>query len=172
MKVNKCKLILVKEKELDYEKLNSPDTIYDFLVNKMELHKEPEEVVVMLALDNKNRLMSCCEISHGTLNSAMVSPRDVYKRALVANAKSIIIAHNHPTGSVTPSLEDKIITSSLKEAGKVLDVKLLDHIIVGDKRYYSFYEENPDLIFSEECNKFYNQYEIEEKKINNTERSL
>lgn len=170
MKVNKCKLILVKEKEIEYEKLNSPNTIYDFLVNKLELTKEPEEVVVMLALDNKNKLISCCEVSHGTLDRSMLSPRDVYKRALVANAKSIVLAHNHPTGSITPSMEDKIITSNLKEAGKILDVKFLDHIIVGEKGYYSFYEESPDLVVSEECSKFYNQYE--DKKNNDMERSL
>ena len=69
------------------------------------------------------------------------------------------------------TLSEKIkATSNLKEAGKILDVKFLDHIIVGEKGYYSFYEESPDLVVSEECSKFYNQYE--DKKNNDMERSL
>lgn len=171
MKVNKCKLILIKDKELEYEKLNTPEDIYEFLRDSMELNKEPEEVVVMLALDNKKKLISCCEVSRGAIDRAVLSPRDVYKRALVANAKSIVIAHNHPSGTTTPSIEDKFVTRILKEAGEILDVKLLDHIIVGENNYYSFYEESPDLIVKEESEQFYSNQYMDRKKYD-SERSL
>jgi len=170
MKVNKCKLILVKEKEIEYEKLNSSTAVYEFLVNQLKINKEPEEVMILLALDNQNKLICCCEVAHGSLDKAVLSPRDVYKRALVANAKSIIIAHNHPSGNELPSFADKLITTSLRDAGTILDVKLLDHIIVGDKTYYSFYEKNPNLVFSEECSNLYNQHKV--KKQTATERSI
>lgn len=171
MKVNKCKLILVKEKELECEKLNTPDDIYEFLKDSVQLDKEPEEVVFMLALDNKKKLICCCEVSRGGIDRAVLSPRDVYKRALVANAKSIVIAHNHPAGTTTPSIEDKVVTRALKEAGEILDVKLLDHIIIGEKGYYSFYEESPDLVVKEESELFYSNQYMDKKKYD-TERSL
>ena len=170
MKMIRSKLIMVKEKDIEYEKLSSPYSVYEFLKEKLELHKEPEEVVMLLSLDNKKNLISCCEVSRGTTDKAILSPMDVYKRALVSNAMFIIIAHNHPTGNTTPSNEDKLITRVIKEAGEVLDLKLLDHIVVGEKNYYSFYEENPELVEKDESIDFYNQYE--EKKKNNLERSM
>lgn len=171
MKLSKCKLILIKEKEFEYEKLNNPTAIYNFLRDSIKLNEEPEEVVIMLALDNKKKLLCCCEVSRGGIDSAVLSPRDVYKRALVANAKSIIIAHNHPAGSINPSFEDKIITEKIKDAGEILDVSLLDHIIVGEKGYYSFFENNPDLIIKDETKKFYNN-QTENKEKYGMERSL
>lgn len=157
MKVYKCKLIMIKDKEIEVDNLNHPSLIHDFLKDKMELHKEPEEVLLMLALDSKNKVNCCYEVARGTLDSAVVSPREVFKRALVSNAKSIIIAHNHPSGNVIPSEQDKIATAKLKKAGEVLDIKLLDHIIISDKDYYSFYENNVNLIEEEESIKYYTQ---------------
>src|SRR5574344_1384084 len=114
MKVARCKLIMIKDKEMQYDNLKSAKDIFDFLTEKLELHKEPEEVVVMLALDNKNNVNGVFEVSRGTIDSTLLNPRDVYKRALVSNAKSIVIAHNHPAGSILPSKQDKMITASLK----------------------------------------------------------
>lgn len=163
MKIAKCKLIMLKEKEIQYESLNNAKLIHDFLKEEVGLHKEHEEVVVMLALDNKNNVNGYYEVSRGTIDRSLLSPREVYKRALVSNAKSIIIAHNHPAGSMLPSPEDKYITKKLKEAGEVLDIKLLDHLIITEKHYYSFFENNPDLVDEEECDKFYDK-EYKDKK--------
>jgi DNA repair protein RadC len=145
MKTIKSKLIMIKEKDIEYEKLNSPYLVYEFLKDKLELHKEPEEVVMLLSLDNKKNLISCCEVSRGTIDKTILNPREVYKRALVSNAKSIIIAHNHPSGIAEASEEDKVVTKIIKEAGIILDVNLLDHIIVGKENYYSFFDHNPKL---------------------------
>lgn len=148
---------MVKEKEIDYERFRTPSDIYDFLKEKVELHKEPEEVVCLLTLDNKQQLINYSEVSRGGISNATLSPRDVYKRALVSNAKSIVIAHNHLSGIVKPSNEDIFVTDALKKAGELLDVHLVDHIIVGDKNYYSFFEENPELVIKEESEKMFSK---------------
>lgn len=94
----------------------------------------------MLCMNNKNELTSIFEISHGTVNSSLVGTREVYQKALLANAVSIIVMHNHPSGDVTHSFEDYEITKKLKAAGDILGVCLLDHIIIGTE-YYSFRED-------------------------------
>ena len=79
-------------------------------------------------------------ISRGTLNASLIHLREVFKGALLANANCIMLAHNHPSGNPEPSSADKQVTSILVKAGKLLDVQVLDHIIVGDKTYFSFRE--------------------------------
>lgn len=159
MRISKNKLIMIKDKDYETETMRSSSDVYDFLKNKVELNKEPEEVVVMFGLDNKKNIINFSEISRGTINNSLLYPREVYKRALISNAHGIIIAHNHPSGNCYPSIEDKKITGLLKEAGNIIGVDLLDHIIVGEKDYYSFFENNPNLICDKEAKKFYKQYE-------------
>jgi DNA repair protein RadC len=78
-------------------------------------------------------------ISRGTLNASLVLPREVFKGALLANAHSLILAHNHPSGNTEPSSADRTVTETLLKAGKLLDVQILDHVIVGSTgKYYSF----------------------------------
>jgi len=78
-------------------------------------------------------------ISKGTLNASLVHPREVFKGALLANAHAIIIAHNHPSGDVEPSIADKTSTEKLVDAGKLLNIEILDHVIIGSKGgYFSF----------------------------------
>jgi len=90
-------------------------------------------------VDGKNRIICLEIVSIGTLNQAIVTPRDTFKTALLSNAAAIILVHNHPTGDPTPSAEDLEVTRRLREAGELLGIKVLDHIIVGDS-YYSFVE--------------------------------
>ena len=78
------------------------------------------------------------EVSRGTLDATLVHPREVFKAALLANAAAIVLCHNHPSGESTPSRDDLQLTRRLVEAGTLLGVEVLDHIIVGDARYYSF----------------------------------
>ena len=116
---------------------NSPDAIVEFIYNGIELHKYAEEYLWILCLDSKTHLVGCFEISHGTVNSSYCSPREVFQKALMIGAVSIIMCHNHPSGSATPSEADIATTKSIKDAGDVVGVKLLDHIIVSRTREYS-----------------------------------
>lgn len=101
-----------------------------------------KEHFVLLCLDT--RLQVICQeiISIGTLNASLVHPREIFKAAIRNNAHAIIVAHNHPSGNPTPSLDDHKITKQLHKAGKLLGIELLDHIIVARKSYYSFKVEN------------------------------
>jgi DNA repair protein RadC len=93
-----------------------------------------------LLLDTKNRLIKMVTISIGTLNSSIVHPREVFRAALAANASAIIVGHNHPSGDLTPSPEDRNVTLRLAEAGKILGIDLLDHLIIGDGKWISMRE--------------------------------
>lgn len=105
----------------------------------MRIHEEPEEYMYMICMNTKNKVIGVFEISHGSVNSSIVNPREVFQKALLANAVSIIVMHNHPSGDPTPSREDIEVTKRLVEAGKVVGVEVLDHIIIGD-RYSSLKE--------------------------------
>lgn len=112
----------------------------DSLALMAVLQDEPAEVFAILCLTTKHRVIAYHEVSRGTLDSALAHPREVFKAALLANAAAIIAAHNHPSGDPTPSPDDVALTRRLAEAGEVIGIPVLDHIIVGDGRYYSFKE--------------------------------
>ncbi|RKM62607.1 DNA repair protein RadC [Butyrivibrio sp. XB500-5] len=105
-----------------------------------KLRHEEREKVILLCLNNKLRLIEECLLSIGTVNSASLSPRDVYMHALKTGASGIILIHNHPGGDPTPSRADVAITNKIRESGIMLDIALRDHIIIGDKSFYSFEE--------------------------------
>ena len=93
----------------------------------------------MICLNTKNKVIGVFEISHGNVNSSIVGTREVFQKALLANAFSIILMHNHPSGECTPSREDIEVTKRLVEAGKILGIEVLDHLVIGD-RYCSLKE--------------------------------
>ena len=95
---------------------------------------------ITLHLDGKNRVICCDLVSIGSLNQSIVHPREVFKTACLSNAAAVILIHQHPTGDPSPSSEDIAITRRLKEAGEIMGIKILDHIIVGDGEYLSFVE--------------------------------
>jgi DNA repair protein RadC len=101
-----------------------------YLMAKMRHH--PHEVFAVLFLDNKHRVIQYEELFFGTIDSSSVHPRQVVKRALYHNAAAVIVAHNHPSGVAEPSRADELITLRLKEALALLDVRLLDHVVIGD----------------------------------------
>ena len=103
------------------------------------LQDETKEYFLALHLDGKNRVICVDMVSSGSLNQSIVHPRETFKTALLSSAAAIILMHNHPTGDPTPSQEDIQITRRLIEAGELLGIKVLDHIIVGD-HHYSFVE--------------------------------
>ena len=123
-------------------KISSPRDVADYIEQVFKLSIQAEEVMVMLVLDAKNKVVGAFEVSRGSLNSSIVHPREVFKRALLLNGASIIVAHNHPSGDTTPSREDVNVTKRLVEGGNILGINVLDHIIIGDNgRYRSFKED-------------------------------
>jgi DNA repair protein RadC len=119
--------------------LASPEAVRDWL--RLSLGSLPHEVFIALWLDAQNRLIASEELFRGTLTQTSVYPREVVKRALLHNAGAVILAHNHPSGLAEPSRADEVLTSSLKQALAMIDVKLLDHFIVaGSARPLSFAE--------------------------------
>lgn len=104
------------------------------------LRYEKREHFALLLLDTKNQVMSFPDISIGSLNASIVHPREVFRCAISSAASSIILVHNHPSGDPTPSSEDLHITRRLVEAGKIIDIEILDHIIIGDNKYTSLKE--------------------------------
>lgn len=132
---------MVKEKSISYEnrKISSPDDA-QYLCRRF-LDELDREQLIVVSLDTKNQPTSINVASIGSLNSSIVHPREVFKVAILSNANSIIIAHNHPSGDPTPSKEDISITQRLKEAGKLIGIDLIDHIIIGEeKRFISLKE--------------------------------
>lgn len=94
----------------------------------------------MACLNTKNKVTSVFELSHGNVNSSIVGIREMFQKALLANAVSIIVMHNHPSGDCSPSREDVNITKKMKEAGDLIGIEVLDHIIVGENNYCSLKE--------------------------------
>jgi DNA repair protein RadC len=137
------RVILEKEMSMNCPSLSyaikSPDDAVHIGKEFMHIHEEPEEYLYMICMNTKNRVIGVFEISHGTVNASLVTPREVFQKALLANAVSIILMHNHPSGDCTPSRQDIEITKRLVEAGNLLGVDVLDHIIIGD-RYSSLKE--------------------------------
>ena len=101
---------------------------------------ETEEVVLALLLDARRRPILCQELGRGTVNAAEVSARKLAALCLERKASAVIVAHNHPTGDPQPSFEDKQLTKSLKNAGEIFGIPLMDHLVIGDGYYYSFKE--------------------------------
>lgn len=112
--------------------IRSPQDVVDVGKEFMRIHEEPEEYMYMICLNTKNKVTGVFELSHGTVNSSVVGTREAFQKALLANAVSVIFMHNHPSGDTTPSREDIEITKRLTEAGKILGVEVLDHIIIGE----------------------------------------
>ncbi|TBU92530.1 RadC family protein [Phytopseudomonas dryadis] len=110
--------------------LESPQAVRDYL--KALLRHEPHEVFGCLFLDAKHRVLAFEALFHGSIDSASVYPRQVVKRALAHNAAALILTHNHPSGVVEPSQADRLLTQRLKEALALIEVRILDHFIIGD----------------------------------------
>lgn len=102
-----------------------------------DLVQESREIVIALHLDGKNRIACFDRVAVGSLSQAIIHPRDLYKSALLSSAAAIILVHNHPSGDPEPSREDLEISKRMKDAGELLGVRLLDHIIIGDGGYVS-----------------------------------
>jgi DNA repair protein RadC len=118
--------------------LSSPQAVKYYLQHTLANRRH--ESFVALFLDVKNRLLAYQELFHGTLTHTSVHPREVVKAALAHNAASLLLAHNHPSGTQEPSMADHALTEALKTALALVDVRVLDHFIVADNQVYSFAE--------------------------------
>lgn len=136
-------LKVVKETSGRYDvnkKIQCPNDIFNIAQNVIRAGEYPEENLWLITLDTKNNITGIFTVSTGSLNSSIVHPREVFKRAVLQNAASIIICHNHPSGDSAPSQEDIDTTKRIYDAGKILGIELLDHIIIGDNKYASLKE--------------------------------
>lgn len=120
------------------ERISTPADAAKFLMGRLR-HETHERFLVVL-LNTKNRIISIRQISEGSLTSAVVHPREVYAPAIVAHAAAILVAHNHPSGDPYPSEDDRNLTRALSKAGDLIGIPLMDHIVIGNGRYYSFKE--------------------------------
>lgn len=124
------------EKLLDF---HSPDTIAAYYMERMR-HEEQEQMICTM-LNTKNQFLGDEVISRGTVNSSLVSPRDLILAAFRHRAVYMILVHNHPSGNPEPSKDDLLFTKRVWEAGTLVDIPLLDHIVIGDQQYFSFRQE-------------------------------
>ena len=136
-RVDIISLKLVRESSLLYRprKIHGPKDAYELVRNTLE--DADRETFMVIYLNTKNEPTAIHTVSVGTLNSSLVHPREVFKAALMVNTSSLILAHNHPSGDPEPSREDIDITRRLVEAGNILGIQILDHLVVGNGRYRS-----------------------------------
>lgn len=140
-KVNVVSIQLVKEKSLAYgsKQINCPKDVAtiagEFLAGADREH------FIIFCLDTKNNVNAINTVSIGTLNSSLVHPREVYKAAILANSNAIILIHTHPSGDPTPSREDLEVTKRLVEAGNILGIEVIDHVVIGDNGKYGSFKE-------------------------------
>lgn len=136
-------LRVVKETSGRYDvrkKIQSPNDIFNIAQNVIRCNEYAEENLWLITLDTKNNITGIFTVSTGSLNSSIAHPREIFKRAVLQNAASIIICHNHPSGDPAPSREDINTTKRIYDAGKILGIELLDHVIIGDNKYTSLKE--------------------------------
>jgi DNA repair protein RadC len=129
----------LKEKILDAPICKSSREVFDYLYHSMRDLKK--EVFKVIFLDGKTQIMEIEDLFEGTLNSSSIYLREVMKSAIKKNAANLIFVHNHPSGSPEPSGSDEDVTKDLVFAGNLMQIRVLDHIIIGDNKYYSFADE-------------------------------
>ena len=139
-RINIVSLKMVKESSFLYQTrtISSPNDAYEMI--KEQLEGLDREQFIIACLNTKNEPTNISVVSVGTLNKAIVHPREVFKTAILSNSASIMAFHNHPSGETTPSQQDIQLTNRLYEAGELLGIKLLDHLIIGDGTFTSLKE--------------------------------
>lgn len=135
-RINLVSIKMIREGSILYgiRKIENPSDAAE--LGRKFIEEADREQLIVCCLDTKNQPTSISIVSIGSVNSSIVHPREVFKVAVLSNASSIIILHNHPSGDPTPSNEDINITKRLKEAGKLIGIELLDHIIIGSENKF------------------------------------
>lgn len=135
-------LRVVRERRQGYgprRHIRAAQDIYDAFRERFVTQDREEFIAVIL--DGRNQIVGFNVISVGTLTSALVHPREVFKAAILGSAAALILVHNHPSGDPDPSAEDRALTTRLAQAGELLGIRVLDHVVIGDGRFRSFSEE-------------------------------
>ena len=134
------RLVMVKEKELPYrtQEINTPENAAELA--RQILDGADREHLLVISGDNRGNPLAVEIAAIGSVNGAAVTPREIFKHAVLVNATYIILAHNHTSGNCTPSRDDKILTKRIAEAGDLMGIPLEDHIIIGNE-YFSFRRE-------------------------------
>ena len=130
---------LAKARACEMLQFTCPASIAKYYMEDMR--HERQELMKLLMLNSKARLIGESDISKGTVNASLITPRELFIEALQKNAVSIIILHNHPSGDPAPSREDRLITERIRQAGELIGIELLDHIVIGNNCYISFSEQ-------------------------------
>lgn len=144
MRINFLKCQVVREKGVNYPEVDgkaTPSAVHKIATDVLELDKASEEHIYALLLNPKLNINGIVEVSKGTANEATFHAREVFKAAIIHNATSVIIVHNHPSGELSVSNADKETTKQIMAAGKLLNIPLVDHIIVSNEGYLSLKEE-------------------------------
>lgn len=138
--------VLVKEFSKNYpteDKLNNPEMISHMMCEIFRADRKAEEHVWIIAFTKKFSLISIFDVPHGTASTSLISTREIFVRLCLCGAVQFVLVHNHPSGDTTPSVEDIKVTERMKEAGQLMDIPCMDHIIIGKNgAYYSFTEHN------------------------------
>lgn len=135
-------LQLIKSFNYIISKFNNVLEIKGLMTEVFNLDSKADEYVYMIAFNNKMKVLGVFEVSHGTVNYSPIEPRGLFMRALYVGATNIVLVHNHPSGEIYASKTDRAVSERIKEAGKLLGIKLIDHIIIAGDGYYSFKENN------------------------------
>lgn len=142
--ISKFDVRLVKEKDTKYdlhnEIIKNPNNAADLFDKVLEMQCRMQEVFAICTVDIKNQVTGIFEVTTGGLSSSIVHPREVFQRAILQGAAAIILCHNHPSGIPEPSRDDINITKKLINAGNIIGIDVLDHIIIGENRHLSMKE--------------------------------
>ena len=121
--------------------INSPEKVFEMLNTYFNHGLRSEEYIYMISMDAKCNIIGIFEVSYGCINQSVLSPREIFMKALLSGAVSIILAHNHPSGDCSPSQVDRNCCCRIHEAGKMLGIELADFLVISEKTYCSFKEE-------------------------------
>ena len=129
-----------KFRDTERTQIRCAEDVRKLLWHDMRMHQEERFMVVLL--DTKNRVIKTETVTVGILDSSLIHPREVFRNAVKSNAASVILAHNHPSGDPAPSKEDERTTKRLCEAGELMGISVLDHVVIGERGHFSFKEHN------------------------------
>lgn len=135
-----CRLVRDEENSYITRKITSPDDVRDMAIHLLGLDSKDTEEFWVLHISTRSILSGLSLISKGSLNETICHPREVFKAAILNNSASIILMHNHPSGEADPSGNDKATTERLVEAGKIIGIRVLDHVVIGNDSMFSFKE--------------------------------
>lgn len=140
MHIPRYKVALVREgsQRVESRTISSPHDVYALL--RHEMGQADREIFLTLLLDTRNRVIGMHQVSIGSLNASVVHPRETFKAAILGNAAAIILAHSHPSNDPEPSAEDLAVTERLKEAGELLGIPVLDHLVICENAFVSLKE--------------------------------